>query len=54
MNAFKKAFKWAQLGLVISTAPPTESNVPESSNGNDKKKMASEVICKEKNSELAR
>ncbi|KAK3804042.1 hypothetical protein RRG08_062412 [Elysia crispata] len=54
VNAFKKAFKWAQLGLVISTAPPTESNMPESSNGNDKKKMASEVICKEKNSELAR
>ena len=54
MNAFKKAFKWAQLGLVISTAPPTDSSTAESSNGSDKKKMASEMICKEKNSELAR
>ncbi|GFO01128.1 HECT domain-containing e3 ubiquitin protein ligase 4 [Plakobranchus ocellatus] len=54
VSAFKKAFKWAQLGLVISTAPPTDSSPAESSNGTDKKKMASEVICKEKNSELAR
>lgn len=54
VSAFKKAFKWAQLGLVISTAQPTDTSVADSGNGSDKKKMASEVICKEKNSELAR
>ncbi|XP_059171920.1 probable E3 ubiquitin-protein ligase HECTD4 isoform X2 [Physella acuta] len=54
VNAFKKAYKWAQMGLVISTAPPADGNSSENNNGSDKKKTLSELICKEKNSELAR
>ncbi|CAG5121382.1 unnamed protein product, partial [Candidula unifasciata] len=54
VSAFKKAYKWAQMGLVISTAPPSDTNSSENNNGSDKKKTAADVICKEKNSELAR
>uniref|UniRef100_A0A2C9LBF7 Uncharacterized protein n=1 Tax=Biomphalaria glabrata TaxID=6526 RepID=A0A2C9LBF7_BIOGL len=54
VSAFKKAYKWAQMGLVISTAPPTDTSISENNNGVDKKKTVSEVICKDKNSELAR
>ncbi|XP_052243277.1 probable E3 ubiquitin-protein ligase HECTD4 isoform X2 [Dreissena polymorpha] len=50
--ARKKAEKWAQIGLTVSIGPPTES-AGDSLNG-DKKKTEKEVICKDKNAELAR
>ena len=53
VSALRKAAKWAQMGLVVSTGPPVEGATADSG-GTDKKKTAVEVICKDKNSELAR
>ncbi|OWF52164.1 E3 ubiquitin-protein ligase HECTD4 [Mizuhopecten yessoensis] len=52
-SALKKAAKWAQMGLVVSTGPPIDTQQPEPPTG-DKKKTAFEVVCRERNSELAR
>ncbi len=53
--AIRKAAKWAQGGLVVSTGPPVESNGESANeNGKEKKKVATEVVCREKNAELAR
>ncbi|XP_013380029.1 probable E3 ubiquitin-protein ligase HECTD4 isoform X2 [Lingula anatina] len=52
-SALRKAAKWAQMGLIVSTGPPVDSQAPETA-AVDKKKQAFEVTCKEKNSELAR
>ena len=41
------------MGLVVSAGPPVDSNSSNNA-ANDKKKTATEVICKEKNAELAR
>ena len=41
------------MGLVVSTGPPIDTVSPDN-NSTDKKKMATEVTCKEKNAELAR
>ncbi|XP_025090246.1 probable E3 ubiquitin-protein ligase HECTD4 isoform X2 [Pomacea canaliculata] len=54
MAALKKAYKWAQMGMVVSTAPPVDTLSTDTGASTDKKKTASEVICKEKNAELAR
>ena len=54
MVALKKAYKWAQMGMVVSTAPPVETASADTNSAPDKKKTAAEVTCKEKNSELAR
>lgn len=54
MVALKKAYKWAQMGMVVSTAPPVETTSSDSNSAPDKKKTAAEVTCKEKNAELAR
>ena len=53
MSALRRAAKWAQTGLVVSTGPPLDG-VPSDNSSSDKKKTAVEVVCKEKNSELAR
>ncbi|KAL3856755.1 hypothetical protein ACJMK2_011476 [Sinanodonta woodiana] len=53
MTALRKAAKWAQMGLVVSTGPPVDSTPVESPTG-DKKKNEKETVCREKNSELAR
>ena len=58
-SALRKAAKWAQMGLIISTGQPidTLTSSTSSDNGNtaaDKKKLASEVICKGKNADLAK
>ncbi len=53
VSALRKAAKWAQMGLVVSTGPPIEGSTTVTS-GSDKKKTAVEVICKDKNAELAR
>ena len=53
MSALRKAAKWAQMGLVVSTEPPVDTVSPDNS-ANDKKKSATDVVCKEKNVELAR
>ena len=52
MTALRKAYKWAQSGLVVSTAPPSELSPADGSA--DKKKTATETVCKERNSALAR
>ncbi|KAK7087914.1 probable E3 ubiquitin-protein ligase HECTD4 isoform X2 [Littorina saxatilis] len=54
MVALKKAYKWAQMGMVVSTAPPVETTSTDGNSAPDKKKTAAEVTCKEKNAELAR
>ncbi|XP_038054835.1 probable E3 ubiquitin-protein ligase HECTD4 isoform X2 [Patiria miniata] len=54
-TAIRKASKWAQSGLVVSTGPPVENNNDSSNeNGKEKKKVVTEVVCREKNAELAR
>ncbi|XP_063396384.1 probable E3 ubiquitin-protein ligase HECTD4 [Mytilus trossulus] len=53
VTALKKAAKWAQSGLVISTGSPVDSTPPEATNG-DKKKQNAVTVCREKNNELAR
>jgi len=53
LSALRKAAKWAQMGLVVSTGPPVDSPPPEVTSG-DKKKTEKEIICRDKNSELAR
>ncbi|KAJ8312853.1 hypothetical protein KUTeg_010226 [Tegillarca granosa] len=53
VTALKKAAKWAQMGLVVSTGPPVDTTQVETPTG-DKKKTATEVTCREKNAELAR
>ena len=40
------------MGLVVSTGPPPDVTVDTATT--DKKKTATEVICKEKNTDLAR
>ncbi|XP_028827058.1 probable E3 ubiquitin-protein ligase HECTD4 isoform X2 [Denticeps clupeoides] len=55
--ALRKANKWAQSGLIVSVGPPVESLTTESSAGataGEKKKSAQTVVCRERNSELAR
>ena len=52
MSALRRAAKWAQMGLVVSTGPPPDVTVDMATT--DKKKTATEVICKEKNTDLAR
>ena len=54
VSALRKAAKWAQSGLVVSTGPPVDSTSAEVSSSGDKKKTATEVVCREKNAELAR
>ena len=51
-SALRKAIKWSQSGLIVSTGPPVDSTDTE--NGKEKKKVAAEVVCREKNSDLAR
>ena len=51
-SALRKALKWAQSGLIVSSGPPVESS--ENENGKEKKKVAAEVVCREKNADLAR
>ncbi|XP_062590799.1 probable E3 ubiquitin-protein ligase HECTD4 isoform X2 [Saccostrea cucullata] len=53
ITALKKAAKWAQMGLVVSTGPPVESGQADTPTG-DKKKQPVDVVCREKNTELAR
>ena len=53
VSALRRAAKWAQMGLVVSTGSPVDTQQSDSS-ASDKKKTAVEVICKEKNSELSR
>ena len=54
-TAIRKASKWAQGGIVVSTGPPVENNSDAANeNGKEKKKVATEVVCREKNAELAR
>ena len=53
MSALRRAAKWAQMGLVVSTGQPLEGTTSDNSS-TDKKKTAVEVVCKEKNAELAR
>lgn len=52
VSALRRAAKWAQMGLVVSTGPPVDNQ--QSDNSSDKKKTAVEVICKDKNVELSR
>ena len=54
MSALRKAAKWAQMGLVVSTGPPVDSSSAATTPVADKKKTAVEVVCREKNAELAR
>ena len=53
VSALRKAAKWAQMGLVVSTEPPIDSTTPDNSDS-DKKKSAADVVCKDKNVDLAR
>ncbi|XP_053376531.1 probable E3 ubiquitin-protein ligase HECTD4 [Mercenaria mercenaria] len=53
LSALRKAAKWAQMGLVVSTGAPVDSPPAEVTSG-DKKKTEKEVICRDKNAELAR
>ncbi|XP_077996372.1 putative E3 ubiquitin-protein ligase HECTD4 [Glandiceps talaboti] len=53
VTALRRAAKWAQSGLVVSTGPPIESSAQDNG-GRDKKKTTSEAVCREKNSDLAR
>ncbi|WAR02868.1 HECD4-like protein [Mya arenaria] len=53
LTALRKAARWAQMGLVVSTGPPVDSPPTDLSTG-DKKKTEKEIICRDKNSELAR
>ncbi|XP_033101041.1 probable E3 ubiquitin-protein ligase HECTD4 [Anneissia japonica] len=50
--ALRRAARWAQCGLVLSSSPPVETASGDT--GHEKKKVNSESICKERNSELAR
>uniref|UniRef100_A0AAY5ESC2 HECT domain-containing protein n=1 Tax=Electrophorus electricus TaxID=8005 RepID=A0AAY5ESC2_ELEEL len=55
--ALRKANKWAQSGLIVSVGPPVDTLVQETSGGattGDKKKSAQTVVCRDRNSELAR
>ncbi len=52
MSGLRRAAKWAQMGLVVSTGPPVDTQQTDSLS--DKKKTAVEVVCKEKNAELSR
>jgi E3 ubiquitin-protein ligase HECTD4 len=54
VSALRRAAKWAQMGLVVSTGPPIDTSTTSDTAANDKKKTAVEVVCKEKNAELAR
>lgn len=49
--AFSKALRLASLGLVVSVGRPSAGS-PEQEGG--KKKLGTETVCKEKNTELAR
>ena len=40
--SLRKAAKWAQMGLVVSTGPPVDATASQSQ-GTDKKKTATEV-----------
>lgn len=53
VSALRRAAKWAQMGLVVSTGSPVDSQQSDNSS-TDKKKNAGEVTCKEKNAELSR
>ncbi|XP_077866440.1 putative E3 ubiquitin-protein ligase HECTD4 [Saccoglossus kowalevskii] len=53
VTSFRRAAKWAQSGLVVSTGPPIETSTQDNG-GRDKKKITSEAVCREKNAELAR
>lgn len=55
--ALRKASKWAQSGLIVSVGPPVETVLQETSGGvnpGDKKKSAQTVVCRDRNTELAR
>ena len=52
MSALRRAAKWAQMGLVVSTGSPPGGTVNTATT--DKKKTQTDVICREKNAELAR
>lgn len=56
ITALKKAAKWAQMGLVVSTGPPVESGQADTPTGDKKnvRKQPIDVVCREKNTELAR
>ena len=53
VSALRRAAKWAQMGLVVSTGSPVDMQQSDNSSS-DKKKTAVEVICKDKNAELSR
>ncbi|XP_076346000.1 putative E3 ubiquitin-protein ligase HECTD4 isoform X3 [Tachypleus tridentatus] len=53
-SAIKRAAKWAQGGMVVSTGPPLDSLNTDSQQSSDKKKINTEVICRERNTELAK
>ncbi|XP_071946536.1 probable E3 ubiquitin-protein ligase HECTD4 isoform X2 [Antedon mediterranea] len=50
--AMRRAARWAQCGLVLSSCPPVENTATDA--GREKKKVNSESVCKERNTELAR
>ena len=52
VSALRRAAKWAQMGLVVSTGSPPGGTVNTATT--DKKKTQTDVICREKNAELAR
>ncbi|XP_078681858.1 putative E3 ubiquitin-protein ligase HECTD4 [Branchiostoma floridae x Branchiostoma belcheri] len=53
VTAIRRAAKWAQAGLVVSTGPPADGTGQEGGS-TDRKRMASSAVCREKNAELAR
>ena len=54
VSALRKAAKWAQMGLVVSTGPPVDAAAQAEAGRADKKKSSGDAVCKEKNVELAR
>lgn len=54
VSALKRAAKMAQAGMIVSTGPPVDLPVSGTPEGGDRKKIAVESVCKEKNAELAR
>lgn len=53
LSALRRAAKWAQNGMVVSTGPAIERE-PVEGHSSDKKKTTVEVVCKEKNAELVK
>ena len=53
MTSLRKAARWAQMGLVVSTGPPADVTQTKDEHS-AAKKVSADVICKDKNVELAR